>query len=151
MMKTIALSITLAMTGMICLPLRGGEPTRSTDAQSTDCGVCPHCGCCLVAVCHTYCTTKKVTEYKYGCACVDTCVPGVTPLCQQGCGGRCLMGESRKLVKYPVTKEVPVRKCSVEWVCPHCDSHSNSSADVVPSSPALPSAPVPPAPPAAGK
>jgi hypothetical protein len=34
-----------------------------------------------------------------------------------------LVREAHKLMKYPVTKEVPVRKCTVEWVCPQCNAH----------------------------
>jgi hypothetical protein len=175
MLKTIALSLTLAMTATICLPLQGGGPTCGAKAQNACCGsTCPHCGCRLVPVCHTYCTTNKVTEYKYCCACEDICIPGVTPLCnkcrscetsggcagtgdtcnngcQEGCGGRCLVREPHKLVKFPVTKEVPVKKCTVEWVCPHCDCQGNCTQRVAPSSPVPPSAPVLPAPPAAGK
>jgi hypothetical protein len=132
-------------------------------------GCCPQCGCRLVAVCHTSCTTKKVTEYKYVCKCEDMCVPGVTPICkkcqscensgecavagdtcnngcQEGCGGRCLVREVHKLTKYPVTKDVPVRKCTVEWVCPQCDCHGNCAEGAAPSAPMPSSAPVPPAP-----
>jgi hypothetical protein len=145
MLKTITLSLTLAMAAPIGLPLPGGQPTCSPDAGNAASGgsLCPHCGCRLVPVCHTYCATKKITEYKYGCVCEELCIPGITrlaPRCrscedssrcagacdtgngsgQEGCEGRCLVREVPKLVKYPVTKEVPVRKCRVEWVCPKC-------------------------------
>jgi hypothetical protein len=115
-----------------------------------------------------YCATKKVTEYKYRCVCEEICIPGVTPICkrdaacggsgecaggcgacnsgcQEGCAGRCKIHEVRKLVKYPVTKEVPVRKCTVEWVCPKCgcgQCGSTSAATAAPAAPG-PAAPAP--------
>jgi hypothetical protein len=49
-----------------------------------------------------------------------------------------------------VTKEVPVRKCTVEWVCPHCNCHGNCAAEAAPSAP-VPTATPAPAPPTAGK
>jgi hypothetical protein len=141
MLKTITISLALAITAAICLPLQGGEPACSAEGDACCNSACPHCGCGLVRVCHISCDTKKVTEYKYGCRCEDICIPGVTPICkqrrscetsgecadatgkngcQEGCGGRCVIREAHKLVKYPVTKEVPVRKCTVAWVCPNC-------------------------------
>ncbi len=144
------------------------------------CDCCPHCGCQLVPVCHVYCTTKKETTYKYTCNCETICIPGVTPLCkgrscegsgqcagasdtgsngcQDGCGGQCCLHEVRKLVKHPVTKEVPVRTCTVEWSCPQCGGHGHCAEGAAPSaspapaaSPApsaspTPSAPLPPSP-----
>jgi hypothetical protein len=148
--KTIFLSLTLAMTAMIGMPLQGGEPTCGSDAKNVaGCeSLCPRCGCCLVPVCHTYCTTKKVTEYKYVCTCEAFCIPGVTPICKNclnsensgsctnadgvsknesagDCTGSCKIRETRKLVKYPVNKETPVKKCTVEWVCPQCKYSCN--------------------------
>ena len=56
------------------------------DKACQDCSnCCPHCGCRLVRVCHMYCTTKTVIEYKYTCVCEEMCIPGVTPICG-GCG-----------------------------------------------------------------
>ena len=141
------------LIGLVLLggsPLRGQSPACGSEATcgaeagcNASCDGCPQCGCRLVPVCHVYCTTKKVTEYKYRCVCEDICIPGVTPICkrgatcdssgecaggcdagnngcQEGCAGRCTIREVRKLVKYPVTKEVPVRKCTEEWTCPKC-------------------------------
>lgn len=31
-----------------------------------------------------------------------------------------MVREVKKLVKIPYVEEVPVKKCWVEWVCPHC-------------------------------
>jgi hypothetical protein len=112
-------------------PARGGDSggRKEADGKAT----CEACGCRLVAVCHVTCTTKTVTEYKYSRACDYMCVPGVTSVCrrldgcdgcpkcrQEGCDGRCTVRSVNKLVKHAVTKEVPVRKCTVEWVCPKC-------------------------------
>jgi hypothetical protein len=148
MVRAITLSFVLATISAICLPLRGGEPTCKADANNARCGAeCPQCGCRLVPVCRIYCTTKKVTDYEYGCKCEEICIPGVTPLCgkRQVCDhsgacsggsetcktccktGRCKTREVRKMVKYPVTKEEPVKKCIVEWVCPNSDRHRNCS------------------------
>ena len=130
------------------------------------CDCCPHCGCKLVPVCHTYCTTKKVTEYKYTCVCEEKCIPGpVRPCngcdkcaaggecgggcdagnggCQDCCGCRCRVVEVRKLVKIPCCKEEPVRKCTVEWVCPHCGGGCACGATPSPAPTAAPAAPSP--------
>jgi hypothetical protein len=155
MLKTITILLAVAVMATICLPLQGGEPMCGSDARNAGRGSpCPHCGCCLVPVCHISCTTKKVTEYKYGCRCEDLCIPGVTPIgkkgqsceasgqcagqtgnngCQEGCGGRCLIHEVHKLVKKPQTKEVPVRTCTVEWVCPSCGCHGDCQEGATPS------------------
>ena len=135
-------------------PLLGQVPvygdaaaTGATASGEPCCGCCPHCGCRLVAVCNICCTTKKVTEYKYRCTSQDKCIPGVTPVCKRhdccenDCGGRCTVKEINKLVKVPVTKEVPVRTCVVEWVCPRC-----SDGGAAPAPAAVPAAPIPPAP-----
>jgi hypothetical protein len=120
-------------------------------------------------VCHIECTTKKVTTYKYTCNCETICVPGVTRCCdkcgrgdgsgecaatgdtgnngcQECCGGRCAIHEVHKLVKCPVTKEVPVKKCTVEWVCPHCNCQGNCAEGAAPLTPMPPTAPLPPTP-----
>ena len=141
------------------------------------CNCCPHCGCKLVPICHIYCTTKKVTTFKYTCKCETICVPGVTRLCdkcgnrdgdgsgqcagggengnsgsQDCCDGccRCRIHEVKQLVKIPCDKEVPVKKCTVEWVCPNCGDHGHCTESAAPSPPA-PSLPTPPHPPAPGK
>jgi hypothetical protein len=46
---------------------------------------CPHCGCRLQPVCHTYCEPKTTTVHKYGCICEEICIPGVSR-CGEGCG-----------------------------------------------------------------
>ena len=98
MLKTFTLSLTLAMTAMIGMPSQGGEPTCGGEAQNAACcdSLCPRCGCRLVPVCHTYCTTKKVTEYKYVCACEAICIPGVTPVCK-----KCRSCENVRRVRRP--------------------------------------------------
>jgi hypothetical protein len=150
---------------MAAIGLLGGglwlcnQPARAADQPcNACCDCCPHCGCRLEKVCHIYCTTKKVVEYKYCCECKDICIPGVTPLlkgccgnCQSCCeGGHCCARETHKLLKYPVTKEVPVRQCTVEWVCPNC-SGSGQAPSEAPAAPApavqprqRPSTPLPP-------
>jgi hypothetical protein len=133
---------------LIGLALLGGSPLWAAECGACDqaagkaCGrCCPHCGTCLVPVCHISCTTKKTTEYKYKCVCETICIPPVTPLCEacggcgkscgcadecdkgcskDNCGCKCRVREVKKLVKYPVTKETPVRTCTVEWTCPNC-------------------------------
>jgi len=99
---------------------------------------CPHCGCPLKPVCHICCTTKKVTEYKYCLICEEKCIPRPTCGCKAGCGGDgcgqcgcdgcqsgcdqggCCVKNVGHLVKIPCVKEVPIRQCTVEWVCPTC-------------------------------
>ena len=138
------------------IPATGGEAVPSAKAvASAASGCCAHCGECLVPVCRVCCTTKKVTEYKYRYVCDEMCLPGVTPICQRRaadesgdscpscCGGRCNVHQIKKLVKVPVTKEVPVRTCTVEWVCPSCSQGESTSAPAA--APAVP-IPVPPAP-----
>ena len=113
---------------------------------------CPNCGCRLVPVCHVYCDTKKVTEHKYTCICEEVCIPGCSCCCkrcgngdgsgscgdtcnngcQEGCGGRCRVREVPRLVIHPVTKEVPVRKCTVEWVCPKCGACGQCGSTAAP-------------------
>jgi hypothetical protein len=136
---------------------KAGDATCCGNAGCESCrDCCPHCGCKLVPVCHISCTTKKETTYKYTCRCETICVPGVTRCCDKrgDCKGdcRCRVHEVKHLVKIPCDKEVPVKKCTVEWVCPHCDRHGNSAEQAAPTSaPVSPSAPMPPAPPVAGK
>jgi hypothetical protein len=134
------------------VPLYGLEAASGAEVcNNARDNCCAHCGCRLVSVCQIGCTTKKVTEYKYSYVCETICIPGVTPIlkksescngdCQNACGGRCTVKEVKKLVKWPVTKEVPVRTCTVQWVCPNgCDDGGQSA-------PAPAVAPVPPAPP----
>jgi hypothetical protein len=53
-------------------------------------------------------------------------------------------------MKIPCDKEVPVKKCTVEWVCPHCDCQGNCNGENVAPPTRVPAAtPVAPAPPAA--
>ncbi|HEV3415796.1 MAG TPA: hypothetical protein VG056_03265 [Pirellulales bacterium] len=132
----------------------------------------------MIPICHPYCTTKKVVKYHYCCKCEELCIPGRFPCCPKcgdgccekggctaGCGctengacdtcgceqGKCncLIREVHKLVKIPYTVEVPVRKCTVEWVCPKCGCNCGCS-EKSDSAPA-PAAPMPPSPPAPEK
>jgi hypothetical protein len=53
-----------------------------------------------------------------------------------------------KLVKCPVFKEVPVRKCTVEWVCPNCSNSAEPGpTSAPPAAPGTPTLVVPPPPP----
>lgn len=128
------------------------------------CDCCPHCGCKLVPVCQITCTTKKTTEHKYCCACKEICIPGVSRIgqgcencgngcgtcdpcnngCQDGCDCRCRVREVHKLMVCPVSKEKPVRECTVQWVCPNCNNCGGCGATAAPA--AAPAAPGPAAP-----
>ena len=143
------------------------------------CQCCPHCGCKLVPVCHPTCTTKTSTVIKFSCCCKELCIPGVSRLCDKGngcdnccesggckscnacdpcnngcqdsCDCHCRVREIHKLMVCPVPKQVCVRGCTVEWVCPHCSNCGGCEAGTVPSAtPAATPAPAPaaPAPPA---
>lgn len=140
---------------------------------------CPQCGCHegLVPVCHQYWETKKVTEYCYKCVCKEICLPGRCGAhndglfgdhcckdgcgCQESCGCKencgcnngaccdCRYREVHTLVKCPVTKEICVRKCKIDWVCPHCHCDCGCETGAAPGTPSTP--PMPPASPTAGK
>lgn len=149
MPRTIVLFVSVMFTVTIGLPAQGGAPACGVDANNAACrGNCPRCGSCLVPVCRCYCTTKKVPEPKYTCLSEDLCIPGIMPIgkwcrscecgsesatggetandaCPASCGRRCVVRTVNKLVKHPATKEEPVRKCAVEWVCPKCNCHGN--------------------------
>ncbi len=140
------------------------------NACGKTCGkCCPQCGCCLVPICHVYCVPKTITEHKYCCICEDKCIPGPSCGCKKcgcGCGecgcdscnngceeccGHCKVREINKLVIHPCVKEVPVRKCTVEWVCPNCSNCGQCGAtsapaapNAAPPAPSLPKAPPPP-------
>ncbi|HEV3415794.1 MAG TPA: hypothetical protein VG056_03255 [Pirellulales bacterium] len=176
-MTTVAAFVAIAAIGLV----RAGEPTCNAEpscaapACCDPCTCCPKCGCHegLVPVCHTYCTTKKVTKYHYCCKCEEICIPQghcpCCPKCGEGCcekGGctdncgcdncgcengkcNCLVKEVHKLVKIPYTIEEPVRKCTVEWVCPKCGCNCGCS-EKSDSAPA-PAGPMPPSPPAPEK
>jgi hypothetical protein len=107
---------------------RGGEPK-----------CCAHCGCqCrLKPVCRIVCDKKEVKETVYECQCEDFCVPGPSkpagcycdtdPNCPCHAEQKpiykpcwCDMFHRKKLTKKEVTKEVPVYKCVVEYVCADC-------------------------------
>ena len=119
------------------------------------CKCCPHCGCKLEPVCQITCGTKKTAEHRYCCGCKEICVPSPTCLgrgnpcdpcnncCQDNCDCHCRIHEVHKLMVFSVTKETPVRQCTVQWVCPRC-SQSGGQPAAAPASPAP--APVAPAP-----
>ena len=106
----------------------------------------------MTPVCHMTCDTKKETVHKYGCACKWICLPPVTPVCGRDC---CDNGNSNckdcecceircvhKLVVCPVTKETPIKKCTVLWTCPKCGYGPCIDGPAVPAMPApAPSAP----------
>jgi len=152
----------------------GGCCERGGCCEKAAC--CPHCGCCLVPQCHTYCEPKTTTVHKHGCVCKEICIPGVsrcgegcgdsercghcgcnscnsckTCCNNDGCGCHCRIREVHQLVIFPQQKCTSVKKCTVEWVCPHCGSQCNSSEGgtilengqpaVAPQKPAIPPAP----------
>jgi hypothetical protein len=157
------------------------EPSCGAPACCDPGTCCPKCGCHegLIPVCHPYCTTKKVVKYHYCCKCEELCIPGRFPCCpkcgdgccehggcaEQGCGNdcgceqgkcNCLTRGVHTLVKIPYFVEVPVRKCSIEWVCPKCGGccgcNEKSDAGPAPAGPTpAPSGPTPPPPPFPGK
>ena len=121
----------------------GGEAGCCENGGCPGCGGngcgdrCPRCGCCMVPVCHMTCDIKKETVHKYGCTCKWICLPPITPpacgccceRCDNGSGnsngncedcGCCEIRCVHKLLVCPVTKETPVRKCTVLWTCPKC-------------------------------
>jgi hypothetical protein len=177
-MKTLYSFATLAVAALAAAGLsRAAEPGCNAEPSCAapaccDSGTCcPKCGCHegLVPVCHSYCTTKKVVKYHYCCKCEEMCIPGHSPCCPkcgEGCcengGGNggcdtcgcdqgkcnCLVRDVHHLVKIPYTEEVPVRKCTVEWVCPKCGCNCGCSEGQA--APA-PGAPMPAAPPAPNK
>jgi hypothetical protein len=49
-------------------------------------------------------------------------------------------------VKCPVTKEVPVRECTVEWVCPNCSKCGHCGSTEAPTTSPVAPSPVSPAP-----
>jgi len=148
------------------------EPSCAAPACCDPGTCCPKCGCHegLIPVCHSYCTTKKVVKYHYCCKCEDLCIPGHSPCCPKcgdgccdqgcaangGCGNcgceeskcNCMVREVHKLVKIPYTVEVPVRKCTVTWVCPTCGCNCGCSEGQAAPAPA---GPMPAAPSAPGK
>ena len=94
--------------------------------------------------------------------CCSTCGDGC---CDKGCAASAvaIMADANKaiatactadvhtLVKIPYTVEVPVRKCTIEWVCPHCGCPCGSTEapgeSPVPNGPPAPAGPMPPPPP----
>ena len=136
-----------APDGRACSPATCGAATcGAATCGETGCNACgnccPHCGCRLVPVCHVYCAPKTVVEHQYTCLCEEVCIPGcsccwlqavrqlrrfrlgpVTPattVARRAAAGKCIVRQVPRLVIHPVPKEVPVRKCTVEWVCPNC-------------------------------
>ena len=172
-MKTLVMTTAFALAAIAAVELsQAGEPGCSAEPSCAapaccDPGMCcPKCGCHegLVPVCHTYCTTKKVTKYHYCCKCDTICIPSHCPpcpkcgegccdqSCNSGCGCddgccKCMIRDVHMLVKIPYTVEEPVRKCTVEWVCPRCgcDCGCSQKSEAAPS-PATPIMPAPPVP-----
>lgn len=150
-MKTvIAVSVLTCLGLAIARLLIAGDVVPSCTAATC----CPRCGCHegLVPVCHTYCTTKTETKYHYLCKCDTICIPDHCPSCPKcgdGCcedsceNGKCncLIKTVHKLAKVPYTVETPVRKCTIEWVCPNCGCSCGTS-DKSAQSPALPMTPL---------
>jgi len=144
-MKSATLAAVLACLGLGIVQLMAADLSSSADSSCTAAATCcPKCGCHqgLIPVCHTYCTTKKETKYHYSCKCETICIPDHCPpcpkcgdaccegSCTEGCENgkcNCLIKEVHKLVKVPYTVETPVRKCTIEWVCPSCGCSCGTS------------------------
>jgi hypothetical protein len=127
------------------------------------CDRCPRCGCCMEPVCHMSCDVKKDTIHKYGCTCKWICLPPVTPACGGCCNqcensntssncddcGCCQIRCIHKLVVCPVTKETPIKTCTVLWTCPKCgygpccDGAPAPGAGTTQPPPAMPTMPAP--------
>jgi hypothetical protein len=68
--------------------------------------------------------------------------------CGCDCSCHCMHREVHHLVKCPVTKETCVRKCKIEWVCPHCGCGCGCSGEMdVPAGTPSNEHPTPPMPP----
>jgi hypothetical protein len=162
--------LAISALGIIGLSVIGEYPCNAAPSCSaTSC--CPKCGCheALIPVCHSYCTTKKETKYRYCCKCDVICIPDQSccwtkcgvglgedgnrakqGCCKNNCGCadgncNCLIKEAYKLVKIPYTVEVPVQKCAIEWVCPKCGCNCGWTEQSN-AAPATPVSPPPPAP-----
>lgn len=139
---------------------------------------CALCGCHAPCkkVCRLVCETKKVEETVWEVQCEDFCPllpkifgkkcgcgdpgcgrdPAVCGGCEAGCGKepptpQCGKSRVKKtLVKKTITKEVPVYRCVVEYVCGECGCGDAGAAPAAPAAPgqkAAPASPPPPAPP----
>jgi hypothetical protein len=84
-----------------------------------------------------------------GCA-TGACDPACGG-CQDSCDCNCRVYEVHKLVIHPVTKETPVRTCTVLWTCPNCSNAAScgtgGAPGMAPAAPGPTTAPAP-APPA---
>lgn len=103
-----------------------------SQAVAGDC--CNHCGCTqnFVKVCRVVCETRKVTEHCWRCVCEDYCMPGKSEKC--GCSWIPSCGKVRtrkKLIRYTITREVPVYKCVVEYRCCNCEGECGSNLSCV--------------------
>lgn len=92
---------------------------------------CCHCGCQdhVQKVCRVVCDTKEVKHTKYKVLCEDYCLAKVGHYC--GCEYIPDCGHVRtrkKLVKFEEVERVPINKCVVEYLCPHC----SKEVDAVP-------------------
>ncbi len=169
-------ALAAAVSSSAAEPGCNAEPSCGAAAGCDPGCCCPKCGCHegLVPVCHTYCTTKKETKYRYCCKCEEKCIPEHCPpcpkCCEGGCGDKCGCAdqgcndcgceegkchcriiEQHKLVKYAYTVEHPVRKCTVEWVCPRCGcscgtTEAPAGVAPAPSDTPAPAGPTPPPP-----
>jgi len=138
----------------ICLPGPGGCNDGLLGHCSCKCGCGSNCASNCAAGC---CAKEACCSCSEGCGCKEGCG------CNEGCC-HCKYREVHHLIKCPYTEEVCVRKCKVEWVCPHCHCDCGCSCEsevpstapagapaTAPTPPAPPAPPMPPAPPAAGK
>lgn len=86
-------------------------------------GCCCHCGCpeYVQKMCRVVCETKEIKHTRYKVLCEDYCLPKVGHFC--GCEYIPECGHVRcrkRLVKFEEVEKVPVYKCVVEYLCPHC-------------------------------
>jgi len=153
------------------------KPAEEGCGQAAPCAICG-CHAPCKKVCRLVCETKKVEETVWEVQCEDFCPllpkifgkkcgcgdagcgqdPAASGGCEVGCGKepplpQCGKSRTKKtLVKKTITKEVPVYRCVVEYVCDGCEGGCGATA--APAAPAAPeqkAAPAPPPPPPAPK
>ncbi len=146
-MRTLTLALAAAACLALTLPAMAGDGCGGKDPGCGASTTCCQCGCHAPCkkVCRVVCEMKKVEITCWEVKCEDFCAPlpslcgknCCADSCSSGCGecGACTSGccekcinppkcgkvrSKKTLVKKTVTKEVPVYKCVVEYVCCDC-------------------------------